>query len=147
MSEIDLNIHTTIDSVGILSEDDRSHSSVLDKFTVSQKSNINYFITDYFDFKSHDFESIEINLDSRKIITYTIAGEEFLLDVEYDNYLIHHPSWSLSGSGHSLIEAELNLLKEASEIFDFYYESPISSLSSEALKLRHFLFTVLGRYV
>jgi len=146
MTDLDLNITTQIDRFSSEPLVNSSLSEVDDKSSTSQDTSFFYVSKEYLDFRARDFNTISILLSSVVIKTFQIAGVNFLLEFENGMYHLTHPVWSLSGSGHTLIEAEMNLRREASDIFDFYNESSLFSLSNDALKFRDYLMSITGRY-
>jgi hypothetical protein len=71
--------------------------------------------------------------------TYLFYGEEFLIDEEEDQLIIHHPRWSLAGSGKTLHEAEHDLAMRAKILLHAYTGIPENELSSEAQQMIGFL--------
>ena len=71
--------------------------------------------------------------------TYRFCGEEFEIYIEDNNIILSHPTWSLSGMGKSLIDAEKNLLQESKVVLEHYIDVPESKLSEDAIELKNFL--------
>jgi hypothetical protein len=74
---------------------------------------------------------------------YVFYGEEFLIEEEEGHIILHHPLWSLAGSGKSLGEAEHDLLGRAEILFEVYSKIPASELSVEALTMLAFLHKIV----
>lgn len=72
-----------------------------------------------------------------------VAGEEFDVEKEGDEYVLTHPRWSLLGMGRTLVEAEIDLIKGAREISPHYVGKSLSSLSRDAFMMRDFLLRVI----
>ena len=71
---------------------------------------------------------------------HRIADEEFCIEIDAEGDLfIRHPTWSLVGSGASLLEAERDLLFEASELKEVLGNVPFERLDEEARRLLLFL--------
>lgn len=85
----------------------------------------------------------EPTLTQRKTDTYPyrFRGELFELEID-DGVSLRHPQWSLMGTGKTLLEAEIDLLDEASEVAHAMLELPITALSFEAFRLREFLLRI-----
>lgn len=80
-----------------------------------------------------------LNIADKIIKTYKFCGEEFEIYLEDDNIILSHPTWSLSGMGKSLIDAEKNLLQESKIVLEHYIDVPESKLSEDAIELKNFL--------
>ena len=80
-----------------------------------------------------------LNIADKIIKTYKFCGEEFEIYLEDDNIILSHPTWSLSGMGKSLIDAEKNLLQESKVVLEHYIDVPESKLSEDAIELKNFL--------
>jgi len=72
-----------------------------------------------------------------------IGNEEFTLKVEDEKYYIDHNLWSLAGEGNSLLDAELDLINQAKEIYELIKDDPISDLSLEAIRMRDFIYGLI----
>ena len=73
---------------------------------------------------------------------YRFCGEEFLIDEEDNQIILHHPRWSLAGAGKSLREAEQDLAMRAKILFHAYSDIPNAELSVDANKMVKFLRTI-----
>jgi hypothetical protein len=80
-----------------------------------------------------------LNIADKIIKTYKFCGEEFEIYLEDNNIILSHPTWSLSGMGKSLIDAEKNLLQESKIVLEHYIDVPESKLSEDAIELKNFL--------
>jgi len=70
-----------------------------------------------------------------------IFGEEFYFDKIDGEFYIHHPKWSLSGEGNTILEAENNLRTEAKEVFSILSIS--KNLDYSAKKMLEFISQIL----
>lgn len=73
-----------------------------------------------------------------------IYGEEFNLEILKSKIYLTHPKWSFVGEGNHLIEAEMDVIEQVHEIADDYIHISPSNLTFEALKMRDFIFKVIG---
>ena len=71
-----------------------------------------------------------------------IFGEPFVVERVGSRIFLRHRRWSLLGSGDSLLQAQLNLLKEAGELAEVMRGIPTEELSKEAERLYHFALRV-----
>lgn len=74
---------------------------------------------------------------------HLVAGEPFQIDISRDLIILRHRHWSLRGRGHTLAEAEQNLIENAREDADYYRNRPVQSMTVRALALRDFILRVL----
>lgn len=88
-------------------------------------------------------KEVELTPIPTVVLSFTIKGENFNLTREEGEFILTHPSWSLTGSGNNLIEAEINLLKKARIFLEGYSKISIAELSQEALQFRNFLFSIV----
>lgn len=72
-------------------------------------------------------------------LSHTLSGESFEFEIGKGWVCLRHPNWSLLGEGHSLLEAELDLRREAEELAEVLLAEPLNRLSYEALRLREFV--------
>lgn len=77
------------------------------------------------------------------VLSLKIKGESFNLTREEGEFILTHPSWSLTGSGNNLIEAEMNLFNKARIFLEGYSKISITELSHKALQFRNFLFSIV----
>ena len=77
-------------------------------------------------------------------LTYTIASVEFLIEKEDGYIYITHPRWSLTGMGRTFLEAEADLLTDAEDVADVYFDFDESELDKEALDMVAFLYSITG---
>ena len=77
------------------------------------------------------------NLNKDYII---IKNEKFYIEKENNLFYLVHSKWSLIGVGKTLYDAEINLIKEAKELFREFKNISNKNLSNDGLELKDYLF-------
>lgn len=69
-----------------------------------------------------------------------------LFDIGFDDDMVYvtHPRWSLLGSGPTLRDAEIDLVREAAELAEVMADMEPSLLDRDARQLRAFVLQFLG---
>lgn len=80
------------------------------------------------------------NLNKDYII---IKNEKFYIERENNLFYLVHPKWSLIGVGKTLHNAEINLIKEAKELFSVFKNISNKNLSNDGLELKKYLFELI----
>ena len=80
---------------------------------------------------------------SKLPMTIEVAGGIFNVTIEDSIFYIQHDKSSLSGSGKTLADAIIAMLKEAKEIRGSYCKVPLSALTPGAIELRNYLFEIV----
>jgi hypothetical protein len=75
---------------------------------------------------------------------HCVCGEEFDLEVSDNKIYLSHPKWSFVGEGDNLIEAEMDVVRQAREIASEFIVMRDTGFTYEALKLREFILRVIG---
>jgi hypothetical protein len=70
---------------------------------------------------------------------YQVAGEPFYVEIENGFYYIRHAQWSLVGMGKTLLEAEQDLLSEASDLRDVLGSPSSVPMDAEMERLAAFV--------
>ncbi len=92
---------------------------------------------------STDIIYLEVSQNDEVIKKHKIKGEEFEIYSDGINIILTHPTWSLSGIGPTLIEAERNLYNESKYVYEHYKNYSPEELTEDALKLREFLIKII----
>lgn len=92
---------------------------------------------------AYEHPLIELQSTTVHELTHSVNGEDFLVVVDCDVISLVHPTWSLSGEGETLLDAENDLLEEARDIFTYYASRPVGSFTPDALSLRDYLLSVV----
>lgn len=73
-----------------------------------------------------------------------IEGEQFIIEnLDDGSFLLHHPKWSISGSGDTLAKAEVDVLRSAKVAAKLYFEASVHDLDTEALRMRDYLLELV----
>ena len=89
------------------------------------------------------YRTVEGDIEKQQEHFIGVAGEPFLLEYENDSIMLTHSKWSLTGVGKSLIEAEQNILEEASGLARVFLDLSVNTLDENARHLREFLLKVI----
>lgn len=75
----------------------------------------------------------------------TLEGEVFLVEWDAEDEVVHirHPKWSLGGVGETLLEAEIDLIREAQELAEVMMPMRPAELDESARALSGFALRFL----
>jgi hypothetical protein len=71
-----------------------------------------------------------------------VGGVSFDIERDDDGYWLKHPKWSIAGYGRTLVDAEIDLLREATEDAPYYTSKPRHEMTEEARLLTDWLLRV-----